>query len=171
MFSAAHFLDIFKRKLQLGLFDRVRERERLLNEHDGDPYATIAQLLKSMAELKRENQELWEDKQELTEKEEFALRWKKTYHPESWDDVDDTWIRMWTPFRNKASAETFVVPRLPYFESWHNFSSHQVDKDDFSAIMTEEVEAMNRATPGKIDELTDRFSRQTKIKKPIKRKK
>ena len=54
MFSAAHFLDIFKRKVQLGLFDRVRERERLLNEHDGDPYATIAQLLKSMAELKRE---------------------------------------------------------------------------------------------------------------------
>ena len=95
---------------------------------------------------------------------------------ESWDDVDDEWITFWIPFRDKNSAvsfyDTFIFPRLDYFESWRNFETNKLKNKEYSKLVADAVKSVDEATPNNID-VPDRFGRtrvQSKAKKRNKRK-
>jgi hypothetical protein len=62
---------------------------------------------------------------ESLDREATLRRWAKTVCPEIWDDIDDAWVKFWTPFQSKATLmaffESIVWPRVKLFESWRSY--------------------------------------------------
>lgn len=63
---------------------------------------TYIKLLGVKQENERHILELKETARVAQEDEKAARMWMSSFRPETWNDVDDTWINLWTPFRDKT---------------------------------------------------------------------
>ena len=142
---------------------RALERKQCLDASNGDSNEAIDGLLRQREEMLAKIVQLEEQVRVAQEQADVLRKWVQAFRPESWDDVDDDWVTMWTPFRNKAAAraffvEEFVLPRVPFFESWANFDKHKLQRVDTSQKVAEFVAACET----KEGKLPDRFSRSKK---------
>jgi hypothetical protein len=99
---------------------------------------------------------------------EILNKFVKAVRPETWDDVDDEWVAYWTPFRDKATAmcffSTFVLSRVKFFESWHNFQCHKLQPVDYSEVIAQALANLEQSS-GKKVELADRTGKVSKKRK------
>ena len=81
---------------------RLAARATCLAGHHDDPGEAIDYLLGVKQENERHILELKETARVAQEDEKAARMWMSSFRPETWNDVDDTWINLWTPFRDKT---------------------------------------------------------------------
>ena len=146
--------------------ERLSRRAECLAKHNNDPDETIDHLLGLQQDHLQQIFELQEQARAAQEGEQMARAWMSAFRPEVWEDVDDEWITLWTPFRNKTVCrsffEVFEKPRAPHFESWGNFEGHKLALDA-SAKITQAVASAKANSPE--EQVRNRFSRSNTDRK------
>ena len=113
---------------------RDKMKQELLDREGLDP---LDEAIRMFQDLKLESRV----EQQLRKKElDHYKKWVTEFRPTGWDQVDEEWIKVWTPFPCKAAAiaffDVFILPRVHMFRKYNNFNNHciqrhhKLDSDD-----------------------------------------
>ena len=97
-------LDMEARREETELRAANKRKDTLIADSGGDPLIAIDKLMEETNDLKKR----LKDTKAKANDQELAIndlsKRLREFRPESWGDVTDEWVRVWTLFRQKAGA-------------------------------------------------------------------